>query len=132
MAELKDPTKIGGGQVNDYVIDYYPKTKEEYNLENSDGKHNWWRLYKSGWLEQGGTLSSVPTDSDYTITFNRSWLDTGYQLFIQSLGDRRDNTIYTNGTSVKTKNKNNCVINTQDYDYGRDWYAKGWSSDAFK
>lgn len=40
MAELKDPTTIGGGQVNDYVIDYYPKTKEEYNSENSDGKHN--------------------------------------------------------------------------------------------
>ena len=43
-----------GGAINDYVIDYYPKTKEEYESENADGKHRWWRLYKSGWLVQGG------------------------------------------------------------------------------
>ena len=34
----------------DYVIDYYPKTEEEKSQANG----NWYRIYKSGWIEQGG------------------------------------------------------------------------------
>lgn len=126
---------MGGGQVNDYVIDYYPKTKEEYNSENSDGKHNWWRLYKSGWLEQGGHIQNTTAYNNtngLVITMLKPFKDMYYSInkhfpyWSDNGGAGAYRSCYQlDNQSFKTWSfANHMGIQT--------WEAKGWSLDAFK
>lgn len=52
----------------DYVIDSY-----------SDSSGNWWRKYKSGWLEQGGRLGHSATQNvNNTVTLLKPFANTVY------------------------------------------------------
>ena len=41
--------------------------------------NNWWRKYKSGWIEQGGKTPNVSAD-EYTVTFPKPMANTDYYL----------------------------------------------------
>lgn len=45
----------------DAVIDY-----QEPTAENG---YTWYRKYKSGWVEQGGTKTAIENNADYVVTF---------------------------------------------------------------
>ena len=57
-------------QINnaDYVI--------ESQLPTSTNNYTWYRLYKSGWIEQGGKTTS----RDETVTFPKAFADTNYTI----------------------------------------------------
>lgn len=55
----------------DYVVDYKNPT---------DSDPNWYRKYKSGWLEQGGITGKVADYETATITLPLQFLDTHYTV----------------------------------------------------
>lgn len=54
----------------DYVIDYQKPT--------SANNYTWYRLYRSGWIEQGGIQIVNDDNNSYAITFPKTMLDTNY------------------------------------------------------
>ena len=52
----------------DYVVDSY-----------NDANGNWYRVYKSGWIEQGGQCSAAD-DATVTITFHKPFTNTSYRV----------------------------------------------------
>lgn len=55
---------------NDFVVDWY----------GPDADGNWYRVYKSGWVEQGG-IFEISTDTDQTtINFLKEFNNTNYHI----------------------------------------------------
>lgn len=69
----------------DYVVDSY-----------SDGEGNWYRVYKSGWVEQGGTQNF--TSDGNTVTFLKPFADEHFCLLTQNRNTGSPN--YTRGMNV--------------------------------
>ena len=61
--------------VGDYVV--------EWQAPTAANNYIWYRLYKSGWLEQGGRINHTSSDSSTTITFLKEMKDTSYS-FVRS------------------------------------------------
>ena len=59
----------------DYVIDTY-----------SDSNGNWYRVYKSGWVEQGGMFSDVSANPA-TISLLKAFANTNYTIVTTSIQD---------------------------------------------
>ena len=57
--------------IYDYVI--------EYQAPTSENNYTWYRLYKSGWIEQGG-VSVHTTDEFYTINLPKEMQDENYTI----------------------------------------------------
>ena len=79
----------------DYVTDSY---------FDEDG--NWYRKYKSGWIEQGGATSSVGYDTDFTITLNKAMASPYYTVLFSML-----NASNADSVRVYTKNKTTTSVN---------------------
>ena len=95
----------------DYVV-------ERYN----DGSGNWYRKYKSGWLEQGGGYGEAFTDyRQVTITFLKPFNDTKYTLVHSSAGSGN---AYEGSTSAKTVSTFS-IFNATNKDGLASWEAKG-------
>ena len=96
----------------DYVV--------ESQLPTAQNDYTWYRLYKSGWLEQGGQ-STVNT-----VTLLKAYSDTNYNVQISFRGSTYA-TPYFAAMSVDTKT-------TTSFTYGYDtsvtrvWEAKGMSA----
>lgn len=96
-------------RINDYIVETW-----------NDGNGNWYRLYKSGWIEQGGTAD---VGAKVTVTFLKAFKDTNYTVVATTLGTTGE--IYaqsitkTSGTAMTI------------YSYGgsssfkKSWYACG-------
>ena len=56
----------------DYVVDYKAPTSSD---------PTWYRVYKSGWVEQGGTYK-IETTGQGTITFKKPMKDTNYSFIM--------------------------------------------------
>lgn len=54
----------------DYVV--------ESQLPTPENNYTWYRKYKSGWIEQGGTLTTYPASEETTITFLVPFADDKY------------------------------------------------------
>ena len=52
------------------------RDEADYVVETYTNGSNWYRVYKSGWVEQGGKGSSIPNGG--TITFLKPFKDTNY------------------------------------------------------
>lgn len=89
----------------DYVVESY-----------ADDNGNWYRVYKSGWIEQGGTSTSK------NITFLKPFADANYTFLVRFVSSTS-----TSGTSYKTyfAEKSTTSVNVP---YGvdvMDWIAYG-------
>lgn len=51
----------------------------DYVIESWQSGTSWYRLYKSGWLEQGGRVSSV-SSGNTTVSFTKVFNDTNFEL----------------------------------------------------
>lgn len=71
---LKDLIPLDGQDV-DYVIETY-----------NDGE-NWYRLYKSGWIEQGGSYPSSNVSSSIVLTLPTPFTTTNYIVMITGDGN---------------------------------------------
>ena len=87
---------------------------ETYGPDNSG---NWYRLYKSGWIEQGGTRVAATTWE--TLTFLKPFIDDKYTAQISNSAGG------TNGNGIRNKTTTTMQI-YQNWQY--DWEAKGWGA----
>lgn len=93
----------------------------DYVVETYRSGASWYRKYKSGWVEQGGTVSSNP-NTDTTLTFLKKFIDTNYTF----TACHAKSTGYTNGANVNYFNKKNVSITVYQCDgNGFSWNACG-------
>ena len=88
----------------------------DYVVESYKNGANWYRKYKSGWIEQGGTIETA----NKTITFLKPFSDTNYTLvgpgfYIANAGAQ----IITKTTTGFTTSSDTNLTGT------RYWEAKG-------
>lgn len=97
----------------DYVI--------ESQLPTSENNYTWYRLYKSGWVEQGGFVSSA--SGTVTVNFLKTMADTNYVSF-KTLDTTSTNTgIQYN--QVAFFNRNTSSMQTSTAGTGFSWEVKG-------
>lgn len=92
----------------------------------SDENGNWYRVYKSGWVEQGGQIIS-PQDRVNTITFLKPFADTSY--YFNRINESTVDTVATNFAceGYNTKTTTSIAINANAQYAGSNimWHACG-------
>lgn len=98
----------------------------------NDTTGSWYRVYTNGWVEQGGFASPVSSDSPYTVTLNKPFKNTKYEIIIT-------NNFHTNtppsislavcGVTNKTTSTFNCWRNSS-YTTNVSWYACGMGANS--
>ena len=58
-------------------------------VQNYKSGTSWYRVWSDGWIEQGGFYNNLPSNTTFTITFLKSFVDTNF-TFISS--QRHDGT----------------------------------------
>ncbi|MBR3603327.1 MAG: hypothetical protein IKL48_01335 [Elusimicrobiaceae bacterium] len=88
----------------------------------SDEDGNWYRVWKSGWLEQGGI---VPTGSNtyVSVSFLKPFADTNYYVSVPSLQD--NSTVQSVWGAITAKSESNTYFKTLSLAYVRKYYACG-------
>ncbi len=74
---IQDANVIAASQVLTTIADCVRKSEADYVIESYNDDTNWYRVYKSGWVEQGGLLGDV-NSSGKTINFLKPFIDTNY------------------------------------------------------
>lgn len=77
----------------DYVV--------ESQLPTADNNYTWYRKYKSGWVEQGGRITTTNTWGVATATLPIEMADTNYTIFITDI--RPDTTAFTDQTNTTNR-----------------------------
>lgn len=97
----------------------------DYVVESYNDGTNWYRVYKSGWLEQGGVLSG--TAGWYTVTYLKPFADNNYTLLASAVDTDDNLTIQVSGICNKTATGVRIVNTTggQTYTTQVSWEAKG-------
>ena len=99
----------------------------EYQLPTSTNGYRWYRLYKSGWIEQGGILDSIAS-VNYSATFLKTMNDTNYTSLVtggyNSTSDRGGNYVNERTTTGMTFNTCNVV------GYKISWEVKGFAAQS--
>ena len=97
-----------------------------YIVETGNNENGWYRKWSDGWIEQGGELATVNMDTSNTVNIPIPFTTKTYNVLVTALGGKRNNTQYTNGNSVEGRELTFFVMRTDDYDFGRNWYACGY------
>ena len=82
---------------NDFVIERQEPT--------SANNYTWYRKYRSGWVEQGGTTTSEYGSSGVAVTLPIAMSDTNYQVSVTQVTGRRDgmaSTVIPGGYALST------------------------------
>ena len=118
---------LAAGSVGDFVIDYQMPTQEN--------NYTWYRLYKSGWIEQGGEVSGAYQDNYHRqITFVKPFANTNYSVMFN--GEANDNDSFQLDTYVLCtylaggKETTGCIAGHGENDATSKcyWVAKGMSA----
>lgn len=117
------PVGVGQDQI-DYVVAYQKPT--------AGNNYTWYRLYKSGWVEQGGTIPRSTTGADYNASVNLpiTMANATYQVVTQILDETYTGSAITWGLYTV---KNKTISSFQAYvgvNWGRDWMLKGMSAQS--
>lgn len=76
----------------------------DFVIESYNDGYNWYRVYKSGWVEQGGYSTADP------VVLLKPYLNTNYSIMIQNAADgwqNRPNTITTTSFKINRHSPNN-------------------------
>ncbi len=101
----------------DYVVDYY----------REPSRAMWYRVWKSGLIEQGGGHSAMAGDSYITITMLKPMATTGYHVSETSFRDI--NTMTYTGSNCCIKELTNTtftLVNDSIANAGGNWYVIGY------
>ena len=102
----------------DVVVEYKTPTSNDLS---------WYRLYQSGWIEQGGRYPDNGTGSTerITVTFPKEFADTNYYITVQHWATVSDS--YNNSGTVFEITPTSFVSHTYDNDKNTSmtWYACG-------
>lgn len=97
----------------DYVVESY---------HDADG--NWYRKYKSGWLEQGGVTALIPPGTGITITFFKEFANSSYTIISTPYGAYSNTGMANNPVTQKlTTSFNQASGSTPSASFS--WYACG-------
>ena len=98
---------------------------------------SYYRVYSDGWCEQGGiiTIPSFTTNTNFTITFLKNFLNTNYTVYTQLSGLSVSNWAMVQGAMIGTRTNNNVLIylystsgNSSIAEHQRIWKAEGYIS----
>ena len=102
----------------DYVVEWQKPT--------SANNYTWYRLYKSGWIEQGGVLSSSTTN--ITVNLPKTMSNTKYTILLAV--DDGDGNAYNTTTAYFTKTNSSFQTNSSlggtYYPTEISWEVKGF------
>lgn len=110
---LKANADLGNIPSNiDYVVD-------AWQLGDS-----WYRVYKSGWIEQGGTVLANAGSTNISVSLHKEFTRTNYKVMLTKSGDYSG----TDAGAPYCRNKfvSNFILNKTTANYGCDWYACGY------
>ncbi len=97
----------GQSLIGDYVVSHY-----------MDDAGNWYRVYKSGWVEQGGVVPRITTSQQLAISLLKPFANTNYHILVSL---KTDDDEYRTGRSLsiaKTLTSTSFTV-----------VSNGWSSD---
>ncbi|MCM1497221.1 MAG: hypothetical protein NC124_02025 [Clostridium sp.] len=75
--------------INDYVIEYHQNGTQ------------WYRKYKSGWIEQGGYINEGTSYGDVTVNLVTSMPENNYTIDLSPMGGSWDYAWYVSSMSTK-------------------------------
>lgn len=84
---------LDAGKVMEAVADKISRQDcKAYITETYVNGTSWYRVYSDGWCEQGGVVNSN-SDSAYTVTLLKPYINTNYEVFItrKTTGDHSNN-----------------------------------------
>ena len=112
----------------DYVV--------EWQTPTSSNNYTWYRLYKSGWIEQGGEVTqSSSTSFSTTLTFSKTMNDTHYFLSWAGGADQNDGAgaygaIQYNTTTITTNSVGVYVGNSNANFTVMKWKVEGFAAQS--
>ena len=88
----------------------------------SDESGNWYRVYKSGWVEQGGRSAIIAGGATATVTLFKSYTASTYTIIVQPVG------VYSNrpeaNNTIPSRTESSFVIACGQYvAQAFSWYA---------
>ena len=104
----------------DYVI--------ETQLPTEENNYSWYRLYKSGWVEQGGYLSPITTGSPQSISLLVEMLHAKYTANITLIGTGTNDTGFKTVHAKTTTTTLGYIVNAGDGNTGINWQVSGMSA----
>ena len=122
--------KLSVGDIDD--VNSFMRENLVFVDEVIDSYHSddyWYRLYKSGWVEQGGETSG----SNSSLLFNKEFADTNYTCVITAMsagGGSTFHSIYFGKTTTGITNVllgQNGTAGRTDGNYTHAWYAAGFA-----
>lgn len=108
---LNADIKPAAGYGVDYVVEWKAPTESD---------PSWYRLYASGWIEQGGSFAA-PGDSGsnpYTLTYPKAFINTAYYINMAYTNNSTHCTYYA--INIRSKTVQSVVITTH---CSGTWYA---------
>ena len=88
---------------------------------------NWYRVWSTGFIEQGGQLASWTNNPILTVTLPTSFTSTNYTIHANTIGVKNDE--YTGQVAVVTANKTTSSFQLSPHTNGREgmyWTARGY------
>ena len=98
----------------------------DYVIESWQNGTSWYRLYKSGWLEQGDRTPETAS-SPYTVSLMKPYRDTTYSIFVQLEQQISNPQLWTRAITNQTTSS---FTSNQYSDYYVNfyWKAEGYSA----
>ena len=102
----------------------------EYQVPTASNNQTWYRLYRSGWIEQGGVVTS--TASNITINLPKTMSDTKYTILLSNmdLDWNAYNTTSAYFTKTNSNFQTNCSLGGTYYASEISWEVKGMSAQS--
>ena len=95
----------------------------DYIVESYRNGNQWYEIYKSGKVRQGGITTTIAEDEAVYITLLKKMGNTNYSVFMTQFGEVTGQ--YTNGVAVITKATNRFQIKHANYATKYFWVAEG-------
>lgn len=98
----------------------------DYVIEQNISGANWYRKWKSGWLEQGGYVAGIAQDYQAcVVTFNKPFSSTNYYFTDTHVSSNTAGVLFFAIAIKDKKTTSVSVYNFRDYTSGIYWYACG-------
>ena len=137
---VHDGQTVGGGQIaSSFNADFVVYWDAQYAPDHSHAKpgiptptnNGWYRLYSSGWVEQGGTNLSVDANGAFcTVTLFIELLNTNYTVLYQAGTSTKQwatNQVVNPQILNKTTTSFVCIDNLY-YNTKANWYVASYAA----
>lgn len=130
---VHDGVTAGGIQLarkDEIPEQYIMPINYDFVIETGGTSSAWYRKYKSGWIEQGGTFTGVSSSAGTVLTFPVAFTNTSFQIYFGTGSSTASTSILSareviNNRSISSTNiltlANNSYVAITVY-----WHAKGF------